>query len=209
GLDLAQNFEFCMADLEVDVMRPIVERTLATLPEGAEPLWFGSNHDTSRLSTRWAYGDERRARAALFLLLTLPGSAILYQGDEIALEDGKVPADRILDLADPPRDPERTPMPWTRSGEEWTDPWLPLDKTARNVEDQRADPDSTLHYVRNLIAQRKQFSDESYAPVESVSGVWAYRRGDKTCVLNLTDDVAGHEGTTLQPWQGLILSEGR
>jgi alpha-glucosidase len=205
GLDLAQNFEFCMADLEVEIMRPIVEETMRTLPKGAEPLWFGSNHDTSRLATRWAHGDEQKARAALFLLLTLPGSAILYQGDEIALEDGKVPKDRLLDLADPPRDPERTPMPWTRSGGEWSEPWLPLGSTKRNVEDQRVDPKSTLHYVRNLIAQRKQFGDDSYETMKSGSGVWAYRRGDKTCLLNLTDDLAGHEGQTLQPWQGLIL----
>ncbi|HEY8647695.1 MAG TPA: hypothetical protein VIL77_17640, partial [Gaiellaceae bacterium] len=62
-----------------------------------------------------------------------------------------------------------------------------------------------LHYVRDLIARRKQFSDDSYETLPSVSGVWAYRRGDKTCVLNMTNDVAGHEGETLQPWQGLIL----
>jgi alpha-glucosidase len=204
-LDLAQNFDFLTAEFELDELRPIVEKTLATLPAGATPLWFGSNHDHSRLATRWGYGDEARARAALFLLLTLPGRAILYQGDEIALEDGKVPDDRITDLADPPRDPERTPLPWTRAGEEWHEPWLPLANTKRNIEDQRADPDSTLHYVRDLIAQRKQFSDDSYETLESVTGVWAYRRGDKTCVLNMTDDMAGHDGHTLQPWQGLIL----
>ena len=204
-LDLAQNFEFTSAEFELDELRPIVEQTLATLPAGATPLWFGSNHDHSRLATRWAYGDEARARAALFLLLTLPGDAILFQGDEIALEDGKVPADRITDLADPPRDPERTPLPWTRSGEEWDEPWLPLENTKRNVEDQRADPDSTLNFVRDLIAQRKQFSDDSYETLKSVTGVWAYRRGDKTCLLNMTGDVAGHEGQTLEPWQGLIL----
>jgi alpha-glucosidase len=204
-LDLAQNFEFTNVEFELDELRPIVEKTLKTLPVGATPLWFGSNHDHSRLATRWAYGDEARARAALFLLLTLPGDAILFQGDEIALEDGKVPADRITDLADPPRDPERTPLPWTRSGEEWQNPWLPLSNTKRNVKDQRADPDSTLNYVRDLIAQRKEFSDDSYATLKSVTGVWAYRRGDKTCVLNMTDDVAGHEGHTLEPWQGLIL----
>ena len=205
GLDLAQNFEFCMAELDVDSMRPIVEQTLEELPAGAEPLWFGSNHDTSRFATRLAHGDERKARAVLFLLLTLPGTAILYQGDEIALEDGKVPADRQLDLATPLRDPERTPMPWTRSGEEWHDPWLPLENTERNVEDQLADPDSTLRYVRTLIAERKQFADNSYETLESGSGVWAYRRGSQTCVVNLTDDIAGHEGHALQPWQGLIL----
>ena len=117
-----------------------------------------------------------------------------------------MPDDRILDLADPPRDPERTPLPWTRSGDEWQDPWLPLGSTKRNVEDQRADPDSTLNFVRDLIAQRKQFADDSRTRrSESDSGVWAYRRGDKTCVLNMTGDVAGHEGQTLQPWEGLIL----
>jgi alpha-glucosidase len=204
-LDLAQNFEFTNAEFELDELRPIVEKTLKTLPAGATPLWFGSNHDHSRLATRWAYGDEARARAVLFLLLTLPGDAILFQGDEIALEDGKVPKERITDIGTPPRDPERTPLPWTRSGDEWQEPWLPLGSTKRNVEDQRADPDSTLHYVHNLIALRKEFSDDSYETLKSVSGVWAYRRGDKTCLLNMTDDVAGHEGRTLQPWQGLIL----
>jgi alpha-glucosidase len=204
-LDLAQNFEFVNAEFELDELRPIVEQTIATLPAGATPLWFGSNHDHSRLATRWAYGDEARARAALFLILTLPGDAILFQGDEIALEDGKVPAERITDIGTPPRDPERTPLPWTRSGDEWQDPWLPLGSTKRNIADQRADPKSTLNFVRDLVARRKQFSDDSYETLKSGSGVWAYRRGDKTCVLNMTDDVAGHEGHTLQPWQGLIL----
>ena len=64
-----------------------------------------------RLATRWAGGDERKARAALFLLLTLRGTPFLYQGDELALLDGEVPEDRLLDIADPPRDSCRTPMP--------------------------------------------------------------------------------------------------
>jgi alpha-glucosidase len=205
GLDLAQNFEFCMADFELETLRPIVEQTLAELPAGAEPLWFGSNHDKQRLATRWGGGDERKARAALFLILTLPGTAILFQGDEIALEDGDVPDSRILDIATPSRDPERTPMPWTRSGDEWRDPWLPLADTARNVEEQRADPGSTLHYVRDLIARRKEFTDESYETLPSAAGVWAYRRGDATCLLNLTSATASQEGQILEPWQGLIV----
>ena len=204
-LDLAQNFPFLRAELEADELRPIVETVLKRLPPGRSPLWFGSNHDHSRLATRWADGDERKARAALFLLLTLPGTAILYQGDEIALEDGKVPDDRVLDIADPPRDPERTPMLWTRSGDEWREPWLPLTNTTRNVEEQRADPASTLHYVRDLIARRKTFTDSSYETLKSTRGVWAYRRGYATCILNLTEDTAGHDGHVLEPWQGVIV----
>lgn len=205
GLDLAQNFEFCTAELSATAMRPIVEQTLAELPPGAESLWFGSNHDHPRLATRWARGDERKARAALFLILTLPGTALLYQGDEIALLNGDVPDDRILDLATPSRDPERTPMPWTASGEEWQSPWLPLTDTSRNVETQRADPGSTLHYVRDLIDRRKQFADNSYETLPSATGVWAYRRGTHTCVLNLTGKTAKHDGQALEPGQGLIL----
>jgi alpha-glucosidase len=204
-LDLAQNFPFLRAEFDIDELCPIVERTLEQLPSGATPVWFGSNHDHSRLATRWGGGDEAKARAALFLILTLPGDAILYQGDEIALEDGEVPQDRVTDIGDPPRDPERTPLPWTATGEEWQRPWLPLGSTTRNVEDQRADPESTLNYVRGLIEQRRQFAAHAYERLESVTGVWAYRRGDKTCVLNMTDDVAGHRNHTLQPWQGLIL----
>jgi alpha-glucosidase len=204
GLDLPQNFDFCKAEFDIDELRPIVEEVERRVPD-REPVWFGSNHDHSRLATRWGGGDERKTRAALFLLLTLRGSAILYQGDEIGLVDGSVPADRILDLATPSRDVERTPMPWTPSGEEWVDPWLPLADSSNNVEDQRADHDSTLHYVRDLIARRRGFAAAPYRSLASAKGVWAYARGTTTCVLNMTGDVVGHEGHTLQPWQGLIL----
>ena len=204
-LDLVQNFPFLRAEFTVDDLRPIVEQTMAHLPKSRRAVWFGSNHDHSRMATRWAMGDEAKHKAALFLILTLPGVAILYQGDELGLEDGVVPPDRVLDLADPPRDPERTPMPWTRSGEEWIDPWLPLTNTKRNVEDQDADPDSILNYTRSLIEQRKEFSDDAYRTLKSPKGVWAYAHGEKRCVLNMTDDVAGYEGTVLQPWEGRIL----
>jgi alpha-glucosidase len=204
-LDLVQNFTFLKAALTVDELRPIVELVEANLPAGRDPVWLGSNHDHSRLATRWALGDERKARAALFLLLTLRGTAVLYQGDELALEDGVVPKDRITDVADPPRDPARTPMPWTTSGSEWQRPWLPLADSSRNVEDQRADPGSTLNYVRELVEQRKRFADAPYRTLPSPSGVWAYARGDATCVVNLTEDVVGYEGRILEPWQGVIL----
>src|SRR5438046_4294141 len=128
-VDLAQNVDSLGARLGARAVRSIVERAEARVPADRVPLWFGSYHAHSRLATRWARGDERKARAALFMLLTLRGSAILYQGDELALTDGKVPRDRVTDIADPPRDPERTPMPWTRSGDEWRSPRLPLGDT--------------------------------------------------------------------------------
>jgi alpha-glucosidase len=203
-LDLAQNFDFVNSEFVISELRPIVETTMANIPAGREPLWFGSNHDHSRMATRWAHGNADKHRACLFLLLTLPGSAILYQGDEIGLLDGAVPDDRGLDIGDPPRDPERTPMPWTRSGDEWQDPWLPLTDTSRNVEDQDTDPNSILNYTRALIRERKQLGD-GYETLPSERGVWAYRRGDRECLLNMTATRKKHGAHRLAPWEGLIL----
>jgi alpha-glucosidase len=183
-LDLVQNFDFVRSKLDIAGLRTIVEEVEESLPATRTPLWFGSNHDHSRLAKRWAGGDERKARAALFLLLTLRGSAILYQGDELGLTDGRVPPDRVRDVASPSRDPERTPMPWTPSGEEWRDPWLPLADTSRNVETQRDDPDSTLNFVRELIAWRRTTGDPPYTSLRSESGVWRYARGDATCAVD-------------------------
>jgi alpha-glucosidase len=193
-LDLAQNFPFTNARFAVDALRPIVETTMAKIPAGRLPTWFGSNHDHSRMATRWAGGNVDKHRAALFLLLTLPGVAILYQGDEIGLEDGKVPKGRITDIAHPSRDPERTPLPWTPTGEEWQSPWLPLTNTSRNIQD-----------TRDLIVERTKFGDETYETLESEQGVWAYRRGDKTCVLNMTDHTKTYDSVKLAPWEGTIL----
>jgi alpha-glucosidase len=199
-LDLAQNLSFLRASFTIGELRPNVERVMREIPVGRAPVWFGSNHDHSRMATRWAGGDPDKHRAALFLILTLPGYAILYQGDELGLEDGVVPPDRVQDIATPPRDPERTPMPWTRDGREWRDPWLPLTDTSRNVEDQDANPSSILNYTRDLIRARREFSDSSYQTLESPTGIWAYRRGETICRLNMT----ARRCDGLAPWEGTI-----
>jgi alpha-glucosidase len=205
-LDLVQNFPFANAEFTLSELRPIVETTMAKLPSDRLPCWFASNHDHSRMATRWAHGNVDKHRAGLFLLLTLPGVAILYQGDEIGLQDGEVPPDRVRDLATPSRDYERTPMPWTRAGREWRNPWLPLSDTSRNVEDQESDPNSILNWTRDLIRERKSFTDASYETLESTNQwVWAYRRGDKTCVINMTAARRLWNGRVLAPWECLVV----
>jgi alpha-glucosidase len=204
-LDLVQNFDFLNAEFTIGELRPIVERTMTNLPSNRRPVWFGSNHDHSRMATRWAHGNPEKHRAALFLLLTLPGVAILYQGDEIGLQDGEVADDRLLDLATPPRDYERTPMPWTRDGREWDDPWLPLTDTSRNVEDQEDDPNSILNWTRDVIEERAKFTGDGYETVDSGSRwVWAYRRGDRTCAINMTGARRVYRGRILLPWECVI-----
>ena len=199
-LDLAFAFVLTHANLDAAEMRGVVAEVEAVLPTDAWACWTGSNHDIGRFTSRWAKGDEALARCALLILVGLRGTPCLYYGDELALESGDVPADRILDVASPSRDPGRTPMPWTRAGG-WYDPWLPLTDTSRNVEDQRADAGSTLHFTRDLIALRRQRSDLRSGPYETLAapdGAWAWRRGDGTLVaVNLgtaavmVDDVHG------------------
>jgi alpha-glucosidase len=196
-LNLAFNFALAHADLDAAQMRDVVARTEDALPPGAWPCWIGSNHDVGRFTTRWCGGDESLARCALLMLVTLRGAPSLYYGDELALPAGHVPPDRIRDVAVPSRDPCRTPMPWTGEGG-WNDPWLPLEDTSCNVEHQREDPGSTLHFTRDLIAMRKQLADlrsGAYAELPSPRGSWAWQRGESTVVaINFGQDATEIDG---------------
>ena len=90
-LQLGFNFPFAFASFEPSRLAAIVAQTLAALPPGACPVWMGSNHDLGRFPSRWCGGDERKIRLALLVLATLPGTAVLYYGDEIGMADVDVP----------------------------------------------------------------------------------------------------------------------
>jgi alpha-glucosidase len=184
-LQLAFSIPLVHAPLGVEPMREIVAQTEAALPSGCIPCWTGSNHDAGRLASRWCGGDEELARCALVILLCLRGTPMLYYGDELALENGRVPPERVRDCAEPSRDPGRTPMPWTPGDGGWRDPWLPLEDTSRNVEVQRADPGSMLNFTQGLIALRRaraELREGSYEALSSPLETWVWRRGTGTIV---------------------------
>jgi alpha-glucosidase len=209
------NFVFINAPLEAGPMRAIVEEVEATLPAGGWPVWTGSNHDVSRLATRWAGGDPAKARCALLILLALRGTPFLYQGDEIGLTDGPIEQVDVRDAVGlrfwpyyKGRDAERTPMPWSSGpGGGFTEPgvgtWLPMADPARNnVADQAGDPDSVLSFTRRAIGRRSGNEDLAvgdYASLPSSDGTWAFVRGERTVVaLNLSDEprtIAGLSGS--------------
>jgi len=105
--------------------------------------------------------DNDRNQLELFtaLLLSLPGSPVLYYGDEIGMGDN-------IWLGD--RDGVRTPMQWTpdrNGGFSSTDPqrlYLPpvMDPIygyqSLNVEAQQRHPQSLLHWTRRMIEIRKR-----------------------------------------------------
>ncbi len=204
-LQLGFNFPFLETAFDAHELRDIVERTEALLPAPAWPVWTGSNHDVSRLATRWAEGDPAKARLALLMLLTLRGTPVLYQGDELGLQDAPISKDQLLDPvglrfwpAYKGRDPERTPMPWEDApnggftSPEST-PWLPVtDPSTCNVADQRRQPGSMLNFVRDIIDLRRTTPDlasGSYESRPSPQGTWVWRRGVNTTVaLNFSDE---------------------
>jgi alpha-glucosidase len=211
-LHLAFNIPFLHAPFDADALRTLVEETERLLPAGCAPVWTGSNHDTSRLVTRWAGGDPAKSRCALLMLLTLRGVAFLYYGDELGMPDSDIPADRRLDpvsVALAPildRDAARTPMPWTGAPgagftEPGVEPWLPFGEIAAcNVTDQRADPASVLHLTRDLIALRRELADlrdGAYATFAADGPLWAWRRGESViAALNLGPEPSTLDGVT-------------
>jgi alpha-glucosidase len=185
-LDAVFAFELVFAPWEAGALRMAIEAAtaLAGPRQAAGPAWVLSNHDFARLPNRVG---EANVRAAALLLLTLPGTAFLYQGDEIGQPDGPG--------ADPPRDRagrdrHRHPMRWDRgpSGGFTTGrPWLPpLEPPERNVEDQRADPRSLLSLCRDLIELRRGLGP-GLRMLDAPEGVLAYERGDHAIAVNPTD----------------------
>src|SRR5512138_2955004 len=119
--------------------------------------------------------DERKIQLAYSLLFTLPGSPILYYGDEIGMGD-----DIWLD----DRNGVRTPMQWSKGPnagfsaappEKLYAPMIdtpPYDPTRINVEDELKDPDSWLSFTRKLIALNQAHlafgqGDFNWAPCEN------------------------------------------
>jgi alpha-glucosidase len=178
-LDRAFAFELLHAPWDAERLRKAIVAT--TSRPGA--AWVLSNHDFGRLVTRFGAAN---ARSAAFVLLTLPGPAFLYQGDEIGLADGPG-GERAYDRAG--RDRFRHPMQWDASpngGFTTGKAWLPpVDPEVTNVEAQRDDPRSMLALVRDLLTLRKLLGGD-FELLDASSGVLAYRRGEHIIAVNTT-----------------------
>ena len=184
------------------MLKKLVDETQTSITGPDWPAWTGSNHDQPRFPSRWAKGDERKIRCILTFLIALRGTPVLYYGDELGMQNTYVAPWRLKDPVGKRfwpvyagRDRARTPMPWrNRKGAGFTEPnvrpWLPYgDLSQRNVASQRARKDSTWQFTRDLIALRKRLTDLSiggYEPIETVSSVWAWRRGNLVVAINLS-----------------------
>ncbi|MBG6106422.1 glycoside hydrolase family 13 protein [Frigoribacterium sp. CG_9.8] len=220
----AFNFSYLETPWSGPTMRAVINSSLTAFTGvGAPSTWVLSNHDVVRHASRLALTAEnpqghgigprspgqperalglRRARAATTLMLALPGSAYVYQGEELGLPE-------VIDLPDDARqDPTwfrtngerygrdgcRVPLPWEAdspsygfgdSGKSWLPQpadWAPY---ARDC--QRGVVGSTLELYRALLAERAA-ADLGLGDIEWLTGypdaVVAFRNGSVTVIAN-------------------------
>jgi alpha-glucosidase len=220
------NFDFLLAQWGATTLSEVITSSL----EGAAavdstPTWVLSNHDVMRVATRYGLppgtnwrtwsvdGSQdalrpelgsRRARAGALLMLALPGSAYLYQGDELGLPEVWDLPEEALD--DPAwkrsghalrgRDGCRVPIPWETSGPSAGfgsgPPWLPQPEGwgDLSVEAQEGVETSTLELHRAALTLRRRWctGDEELTWLVSDDDVLAFRRqSGLACVVNLGD----------------------
>jgi alpha-glucosidase len=221
------NFDFLETPWEISPVKKAIDRAVtAARAVGSTPTWTLSNHDVMRHATRYglpkgtdwrmwplsAPVDElaeqldpglglERARAATLMLLALPGSTYIYQGEELGLPEVWDLPREVLD--DPVwensghtqkgRDGCRVPIPWESEGPSFGfgagAPWLP--QPARygelSAQAQTGERGSTLEMYRQALRIRRQrlTKDEDLEWVRTERGVMAFRRGSGVvCVVN-------------------------
>jgi alpha-glucosidase len=245
-LHTAFNFDFLGCPWDASAMRKVIDDGIALhAPVGAPATWVLSNHDVVRHVTRYGRADTRfsldyrqlgaytnlelgtrRSRAAVLLLLALPGSAYIYQGEELGLyEVEDIPDELRQDPmfwqtsgANPGRDGCRVPLPWSGEeppfafspGDATATPWLPQPAKWRSytVAAQQGDPSSMLELYRNALRRHRAdpaLGDGPLTWLPSRPDVLAFTRGDGfVCVVNLS-------ATTVRvpPYRELILASGR
>ncbi|HWJ67612.1 MAG TPA: alpha-amylase family glycosyl hydrolase [Nocardioides sp.] len=228
-LHQAFNFSYLCTDWDATALREIVDLTLGAMGEvGAPATWVLSNHDVTRHATRFANppglgiqmvtpGDRelglRRARAATLLMLGLPGSAYVYQGEELGLPDVTDLPDEVRmdpsfhreDGQDGYRDGCRVPLPWSGTeapygfGPAGGPSWLPqpAEWAGLSVEAQTGVAGSTLEFYRSALAIRRAEpalgAAEELTWLDAPAGVLAFRRttseGDPVVVtVNVTGE---------------------
>ncbi|CAO1649498.1 Alpha-glucosidase [Salinibacterium sp. NYA9b] len=238
----AFNFPYLETPWAAGPLRSVIDASISAFSAVEAPsTWVLSNHDVVRHASRLALTAEnpqghgigpksaglpipelglRRARAATALMLALPGSAYLYQGEELGLPE-------VIDLPDEARqDPTwfrtngerygrdgcRVPIPWEANSPSYgfgpTDAsWLPQPAEwatlARDA--QRDDSTSTLSLYRNALALRRAHelaTNELEWLDTGADTVLGFRTGDVRVFAN-----TGDTGVAL-PAGDVLLSSG-
>jgi alpha-glucosidase len=222
------TFDLLLEPWNAQAMATVIRMNFEALKEaGASYTWTLNNHDSHRIVTRYGRADAHefysgnnlinssadtdialgtlRARAALLMMLALPGSAYLYMGEELGLPEVlDLPNERREDPifrrsrgAQLGRDGCRVPMPWTNDattgfGFTTTDtpPWLPqpADWGTYSAESQDNAPESMLTLYRAALRLRSLFVvAEDQLDIACEGNLLILQRGVALAVVNFAD----------------------
>ena len=245
----AFTFAYLETPWQAPALRRVIDESLAAFGAvGAPSTWVLSNHDVVRHASRLALGGDnlqghgigpktvglpdrvvglRRARAATALMLALPGSSYLYQGEELGLPEA-------VDLPDESRqDPTwfrtnmerygrdgcRVPIPWEADSPSYgfgpsAASWLPQPAEWAHLarDAQEGVPGSTLELYKLALRLRREHS-LALGTVDWLDGfgkpVVAFRNGDVLVIANTgTAPIELPDGELLlssEPLSGRIL----
>jgi alpha-glucosidase len=224
----AFNFAYLETPWDAKKLHAVVNESLSEFGKvGAPSTWVLSNHDVIRHVTRLSYDqipkqgdgigpkypqpDEakglRRGRAATAFMLGLPGSAYIYQGEELGLPEHTTIEDQYRE--DPTffrtkgervgRDGCRVPIPWEQDAPAFGfsasgQTWLPQPEKYRGYsrDAQSGVAGSTLELYKRLLAMRKEhgMGDGELDWVEGYcdDSLLAYRNSGVLVIANFGPD---------------------
>ncbi|WP_062133298.1 glycoside hydrolase family 13 protein [Demequina aestuarii] len=224
----AFNFPYLITGWDAAALRDVIDESLTAFHGVEAPAtWVLSNHDVIRHSSRLSLtvphpqgqgiGPDspglpdadtavRRGRAATQLMLALPGSAYLYQGEELGLPEvtdipGEARQDPTWHRTEGERygrDGCRVPIPWTAdapaygfspSGQSWLPQPAEWAHLARDV--QEGVPESTLTFYQDALRLRREhrLAEGDLVWIEELpDGVLGFRVGGVTVYANIAGE---------------------
>ncbi|HET9873442.1 MAG TPA: glycoside hydrolase family 13 protein [Propionibacteriaceae bacterium] len=220
----AFNFAYLHTPWSAPALRRVIEESLEEYGAvGAPATWVLSNHDVVRHASRLGFPDSRptggigaddpqpdrelglrRARAATMVMLALPGSAYLYQGEELGLPESTQMPDEFRqdpnwvrkNYTEKGRDGARVPLPWVSTamafgfggmGATWLPQPADYADYARDL--QEASETSTLQLYKTALAWRRKLglaSGDLVWESEPGSKVLRFRRRGVQVVCNVS-----------------------
>ena len=167
GLHMAYTFAMLNKEMNAEYFDHVVRFTEDMIEDGW-PCWSLSNHDCTRMMSRYNCFYEREGfqQMMLLLLLSLRGTPIIYYGEEIDMEEYPISKEEVKDPQGirfwpeiKGRDGCRLPFPWDSKASnqgfnKGAKPWLPAKNTV-TLDKAVADPNSTFHVLKEMLTIRK------------------------------------------------------
>mmetsp|Transcript_58786 Transcript_58786/g.137265 ORF Transcript_58786/g.137265 Transcript_58786/m.137265 type:complete len:588 (+) Transcript_58786:56-1819(+) len=198
------------------VVRDAIAAYAAAKPKGYQGNWVLGNHDNHRLMDR-VHNDTVLAATVYAFFNLIPGTPVVYQGDEIAMRDLFIPYDLCRDpmclknpdkFAETGRDPERTPMQWSPGAQAGFSAspktWLPVnpDHVTVNVATEDSNPASPLSIMKSTLAWRSANSDLALGEIRRVADNLPEELQETVVIVEY--DIGAQVGATVGNWNSTV-----